>query len=68
LSVHRLSIRARGLRRPLCRHFTAPSDGVCGLEWSNEHSWMTGKELRYTIECREQRQAAAAATAEPEPE
>ena len=37
--------------KPVMGHFEAPAGGggVCQLEWSNEHSWMTSKDLRYMV-------------------
>ena len=34
---------------PIIGHYEASGGGVLRLEWSNEHSWMTGKELRWQV-------------------
>ena len=50
---------------PVLGHYESVAEGSLILEWSNEHSWMTSKDLRYTIEVNGE---SANECAEPAPE
>ena len=50
---------------PVLGHYESVAEGMLILEWSNEHSWVTSKELRYTIEVNG---VAAIGTGEGEPQ
>ena len=54
--------------KPIMGYYEAPAGGgVCRLEWSNEHSWMTGKDLRFILNVAEPL-AKTPVAVEPEPE
>lgn len=53
---------------PVLGHYESVAKGVLVLEWSNEHSWVTSKDLRYTIEVDGVSASGAGGEVEPQPE